>query len=61
MLPTREQPAMSTLTTFLFWAPIAFVFVATASDAGAMVALKRYHEDASFSASDVIRIEGDDR
>ncbi|WP_154018422.1 hypothetical protein [Halolamina rubra] len=54
---------MSTLTTLLFWAPIAFVFVATASYAGSMLALSRYHDDESFSAADVIRIEdgGDDR
>ncbi|NHX34874.1 MULTISPECIES: hypothetical protein [Halolamina] len=51
---------MSTLTTLLFWAPIAFVFVATASYAGAMAALKRYHDDESFSATDVIRIEEND-
>lgn len=48
---------MSLVTTLLFWAPIAFVFVATASYAGSMLALRRYHDDAEFSASDVIRVE----
>lgn len=56
---------MSLLTTLLFWAPIAFVFVATASYAGSMLALRRFHDDESFSAADVIRIEdggdGDER
>ena len=51
---------MSLFTTLLFWAPIAFVFVASASYAGTMVALKRYHEDAEFSATDVIRVEDGD-
>lgn len=51
---------MSLLTTLLFWAPIAFVFVATASYAGTMLALKRYHEGAEFSPADVVRIEDDD-
>lgn len=50
---------MSLLTTFLFWGPIAFVFVATASYAGSILALKRYHEGESFSAGDVVRV-GDD-
>ena len=54
---------MNLVGTLLFWAPIAFVFLATASYAGSMLALKRYHDDAEFSASDVIRVEdpgGDD-
>ncbi|QKY20788.1 hypothetical protein B4589_010510 [Halolamina sp. CBA1230] len=54
---------MGLFGTVLFWAPIAFVFLATASYAGSMLALKRYHDDAEFSASDVIRVEdpgGDD-
>lgn len=51
---------MSFFTTLLFWAPIAFVFVATASYAGSMLALRRYHENESFSAGDVIRIEDGD-
>ena len=51
---------MSLFTTLLFWAPIAFVFVATASYAGSMLALKRYHDDEEFSPSDVVRV-GDDR
>ena len=46
----------------LFWAPIAFVFFVAASYTGSMLALKRYHDDAEFSASDFARIEdrGDD-
>jgi hypothetical protein len=53
---------MSLFSTLLFWAPIAFLFFVAASYAGTMLALKRYHEDAEFSASDFVRIEdrGDD-
>jgi hypothetical protein len=50
---------MSLLTTLLFWAPIAFAFVAAASYLGTMLALRSYHEGESFSAGDVVRI-GDD-
>ena len=52
---------MNPLTTLLFWAPLAFGFLVAASYTGTMIALKRYHENAAFSASDVIRVEdGDD-
>lgn len=51
---------MGLFTTLLFWAPLAFGFVVVASYAGTMLALKRYHDDAAFSAADVIRVEDGD-